>query len=239
MLLAIACFGQYGANYPQASTNSANTFSAAQTFSAQIISSLATGTAPLSIASTTQVSNLNVASCNPSCNLNGTVTSGVQGTGAVVLANTPTLTTPAIGAATGTSLALTGKVGTYNNVATAGIGSVPVYGVIALTAKNTDQAGQNVITSAAAGDYRVCAGARTTTSGSGTTSTLNIIWTDEGGAKTDTVGTFALNSVTVTGQINKCEFIHATAASAIQCSTSGGTYGTSVYALSCTAEQLQ
>lgn len=126
----------------------------------------------------------------------------------------------------------------YKGTTTAGIGVVPVYGVIAhtaLTANETD----TLIASATAGDYRVCANARTTTSGTGTTATMNIIWTDEGGTKTDAVGTFALNSVTVTGQINKCEFIHAAAATAIQCSTSGGTYGTSVYALSCTAEQLQ
>lgn len=43
--------------------------------------------------------------------INGTGVTAVTGTGAVVLANTPSLTTPDIGAATGTSLALSGGFG--------------------------------------------------------------------------------------------------------------------------------
>jgi hypothetical protein len=107
-----------------------------------------------------------------------------------------------------------------------------------LTAQTANLGATSVYAAAPVGEYRVCATARTTTSGTGTTATLNIIWTDEGGVKTDAVGTWALNSVTVTGQINKCEYIHAAAASNIQVSVTAGTYGTSVYAISATAEKL-
>lgn len=113
------------------------------------------------------------------------------------------------------------------------------YGLpIALTGQTANLAATSVATSVAAGTYRVCANARTTTSGTGVTANLNIIWTDEGGVKTDAVGTWALNSVTVTGQINKCEHIHAAAASNIQVSVTAGAYGTSAYALDATVERL-
>ena len=109
---------------------------------------------------------------------------------------------------------------------------------VTLTGQVVDLAATNVYAAAPVGEYRVCATARTTTSGTGTTANLNIIWTDEGGVKTDAVGTWALNSVTVTGQINKCEYIHVNAATNIQVSVTAGTYGTSVYAISATAERL-
>lgn len=109
---------------------------------------------------------------------------------------------------------------------------------IALTARATDLPPTGLYLSTPVGEYLVCVNARTTTSGTGTTATLNILWTDEGGAKTDVVGTWALNSVTVTGQLNKCEYIHAAAASNIQVSVTAGTYGTSVYAISANAQRL-
>lgn len=52
--------------------------------------------------------------------INGTAVSAVTGTGSVVLATTPTLTTPVIGAATGTSLTASGLI--KSSSASAGIG---------------------------------------------------------------------------------------------------------------------
>jgi hypothetical protein len=66
----------------------------------------------------------------------GTTVSAVVGTGAVVLANTPTLITPVIGAATGTSLAVTGSV---KSSGTTGVGYATGAGgtVTQLTSKST------------------------------------------------------------------------------------------------------
>jgi hypothetical protein len=90
----------------------------------------------------------------------------------------------------------------------------------------------------AAGTYRVCFDAYTTTSGSGTTSTVTVNWND-GNAKTFTSATWALNSVTSTGQVAGCQTIHSAASQAITVGTASGTYGTSVYALDATVEQIQ
>lgn len=112
-----------------------------------------------------------------------------------------------------------------------------VYGVLpSLTPRQAALAATTVVSLPAAGEYRLCASARTTTSGTGTTGTLQFLWTDEGGAKTDNVGTWALNAVDVTGQINKCEYIHV-ASGNIQVATTG-TFGTSFYTLSSTVEKL-
>jgi hypothetical protein len=117
-------------------------------------------------------------------------------------------------------------------------GTVPVYGSLYLTGRNTDLAPTNIVATAPAGEYMLCGSARTTTSGTGTVATLNLNWTDEGGVKTHSIGTFALNSVTVTGQINFCDYIHVAAASNIVASITAGTYGTSVYALSVTVTKV-
>lgn len=59
----------------------------------------------------------NTAGTGNSFSINGTAITAVAGTGAVVLANTPTLITPNIGAATGTSLVLSGDL-TVNGTTT-------------------------------------------------------------------------------------------------------------------------
>ena len=99
--------------------------------SGQLTSSVVTGTAPLVVASTTRVANLNVATAGTAdtattagtvttnANLTGPITSvgnatsvGAQtGTGSTFVMNTsPTLVTPVIGAATGTSLSVSGQL---------------------------------------------------------------------------------------------------------------------------------
>lgn len=91
----------------------------------QITSTLASGTAPFVVASTTLVPNLYVAkaqlsdSTTTNANLTGPITSvgnatsvaSQTGTGSTFVMNTsPTLVTPNIGAATGTSLSVTGQL---------------------------------------------------------------------------------------------------------------------------------
>lgn len=97
------------------------------TVSGQLTSSVATGTPPLVVSSTTQVANLYASraaladTVTVNANLSGVVTSSgnttsfasTTGSGAVVLAtaptiSNPTLTTPTLGVASGTSLALGG-----------------------------------------------------------------------------------------------------------------------------------
>ncbi len=93
--------------------------------SGQLTSSVVTGTAPLVINSTTRVSNLNVASAGiadtviTNADLSGVITSvgnvtnvnSQTGTGSTfVMNNSPVLITPNIGAATGTTLNLSGRL---------------------------------------------------------------------------------------------------------------------------------
>lgn len=94
----------------------------------QLISSVATGTAPLVVSSTTAVANLTANTVTTNANLTGPITSvgnatsiaSQTGTGTkFVVDNTPTLITPNIGAATGTSLTATGLI---KSSGTAGIG---------------------------------------------------------------------------------------------------------------------
>lgn len=93
--------------------------------SGQLTSTVATGTAPLVVSSTTRVSNLNVATAGTAdtvttnANLTGVITSvgnatsiaSQTGTGTKFVVDTsPTLVTPVIGAATGTSLSVSGQL---------------------------------------------------------------------------------------------------------------------------------
>jgi len=118
------------------------------------------------------------------------------------------------------------------------VGTVPFYGSqVLLTGRGSALGATNIVASAAAGEYRVSFNARTTTSGTGTTATVSIIWTDEGGAKTYTSATFALNAVDVTGQVNGVVFLHSAASQNIQVSVAG-TFGTSAYAVSASAEKI-
>lgn len=119
------------------------------------------------------------------------------------------------------------------NVTTAdGMGLVPVVGTpkhptgqtAAITNSPLGTIGANIVT----GTYLTHVSCITTTSGTGTTMTPTITWTDAGGAKTLTLASIALNSVTITGYDNAAFPIHPTSG-AINLSTTG-TFGTSVYA---------
>lgn len=103
-----------------------------------------------------------------------------SGSGAQVFGTSPTLTTPNIGAATGASLALTSKIGTYNNVATVENG-VPASIVSASSPANAgDISAQQMVASAAAGRYRLSGVATVTqqASSSATLPRISMIYTD-------------------------------------------------------------
>lgn len=130
----------------------------------------------------------------------------------------------------------TGRINNYGGIVAPDWGVLPVQGSPQhLSAQNAALAATNLFAAPAAGVYRVCFQAITTTSGTGTTATVSINWTDAGGAKTFTSATWALNSVTSTGQVDGCKVIRV-ASGAIQVSTAG-TFGTSVYALDAWVER--
>ncbi len=77
------------------------------------------------------------------------------------------------------STALTGKTTSYNNIATAGIGVIPVYGTPAtLTAQSANITPTNLYASAPAGVYRVCYYYMTTTAGNAVTINIVLNWND-------------------------------------------------------------
>lgn len=100
-----------------ARTDAANTFSGVQTFSTHIIvegvtSTGATGTGNLVFAASPTITGT---ATFTHVIIEGVTSTGATGTGSLVFATTPTLTnptltTPVIGVATGTSLAVTGKI---------------------------------------------------------------------------------------------------------------------------------
>ena len=101
-----------------ATTATTTYFNAAQTADRTITLPDATDTL-VGKATTDTLTNktFNTAGTGNSFSINGTAITAVAGTGAVVLANTPTLITPNIGAATGTSLVLSGDL-TVNGTTT-------------------------------------------------------------------------------------------------------------------------
>lgn len=91
---------------------------------------------------------------------------------------------------------------------------------------------------ATAGLYNVCFQASTTTSGTGTTGTVTLAWND-GNAKSFTTGTWALNAVDVTGQVNSCQTIRVAASQNVTVATTIGAIGSSVYRVDASVIQLQ
>lgn len=125
----------------------------------------------------------------------------------------------------------TGKIQTYAGLAAADFGLAPIVGTpIHLTGQTANLAATDIYTAPVSGLYMLYCHARTTTSGTGTTATMSFTYADEGGAKTATSGTWALNSVTITGTGSMNYPAHISAGTAIKFSVTG-TFGTSVYAV--------
>lgn len=126
-----------------------------------------------------------------------------------------------------------GTVANVPNVNTAdGMGLVPVVGtpihlagiVANVSATSIGTIGANIN----AGTYLAHVSCITTTSGTGTTATPTLSWTDAGGARTLPLASFALNSVTITGYDNAVFPIHPSSGAVNFVAT--GTFGSSVAA---------
>lgn len=126
----------------------------------------------------------------------------------------------------------------YNGTATEGSGLPPIYKAVSLFGVTASISSTNLYASIPNGMYRVCYYAATTLSGTGTTATVSIGWTD-GFAKTYTSGTFALNSTTITGQVNDCQVIRTSGAAAITYAVTAASIGTSRFSFDATVERLQ
>lgn len=137
-----------------------------------------------------------------------------------------------------TNAAMLGKATTYNNIATADFGLSPIVGTpVHLTGQTSNLGATNIYAAPVTGMYKLFFQARTTTSGTGTTATATFAWADEGGAKSFTTGTWALNSVTFTGTTSGTLPIHINSGTAVQLSVTG-TFGTSVYAIDAWLERV-
>jgi hypothetical protein len=177
----------------------------------QITSTLAIGTPPLVVTSTTLVPNLYVAravladSATVNANLTGVITSvgnatliaSQTGTGTKFVVDTsPELVTPNIGAATGTSLSVSGGVTTPSIVSgSGGITIAPANAVLTLTGLQTISSGLSVGTASTTnGGIIVTNGASATVA-----SSLNLDYSSGGritatGADTSTNGTLTIHS---------------------------------------------
>jgi len=107
---------------------------------------------------------------------------GPTGTGKLVLANAPSLTSASIGAANASSLSLSGNIPSYNNMGTAGSGVPAIYASGSVL--NTGAAVSSVApytVGAAAGYFLICANVNTF-AGSTYSFSVTVTYTDERGA---------------------------------------------------------
>lgn len=123
---------------------------------------------------------LSVFAATTSAELAGVI-SDETGSGSLVFATSPTLVTPNIGVASGTSLALTSTIGTYKNITTAnnGVGcsvGTPVH----LTAQTSAIGATTLYTTTEDGFYQVkwCAAITTAATSSSTLGHFQIQWTN-------------------------------------------------------------
>jgi hypothetical protein len=141
------------------------------------------------------------------------------------------------------NLELNHILGSYNSLTTTGTGVAPILGAFTQAGLTTNLASVALYTTRAsgagsAGTYRVCVNAWTTTSGTGETTTVNVIYNNGSATIIKAIApTLALNSLS--SPVDSCTTLHSAAGQAIQVSTTAGKYGTSVYALDATVEQVR
>ncbi len=142
-----------------------------------------------------------------------------------------------LGGVTASSLALSAKASTYNNLATAGIGVTPVYWTVGLTGQTASLATTNITASCSAGLYSLSYYLKTTTAGTAGTVSVTLNWND-GTAMTVTSATASLSSTT--GLSQGTQVIKCGAASTVSYSTTvTGVTGSPQYSLDIAIEQLK
>lgn len=153
----------------------------------------------------------------------------------------PAVSDTAVGKATTDTFTNKGfgdKITSYNGIAVADFGHPTIYGTpVHLTGQTANLAATSIYAAPVTGLYLINVQCRTTTAGSGTTATFTLTWADEGGAKSFTSGTFALNSVAIAGVVTTTIPIHVNSGTAVQIAVSG-TIGTSVYAVDAWLERI-
>ncbi|HKV93058.1 MAG TPA: hypothetical protein VJW20_10975, partial [Candidatus Angelobacter sp.] len=141
------------------------------------------------------------------------------------------------GGVTASSLALSAKASTYNNLSTAGIGLTPVYWTVGLTGQTASIATTNITSSCSAGLYSVSYYLKTTTAGTAGTASVTLNWSD-GATMTVTSATASLASTTAVSQ--GTQVIKCAAASTLSYSTTlSGVTGSPQYSLDIAIEQLK
>ena len=136
-----------------------------------------------------------------------------------------------------------GKVTLYQGISTAGQGLSPVLGAISKTGLSVDLAPVTVYAASADGKkggpgaYRICVNAYTTKAGTGTTTQVNLFYNN--GAPIKVVLIPMLNLASTGTPVATCQLVHVAANTSVTVSTASGVYGTSVYAIDATAEQLK
>lgn len=130
--------------------------------------------------------------------------------GSVVLSNSPTLVTPTIGAATGTSLSLTGSITgsslTLTNSISGSLATAPfAYGLLSYSDTNTFSAFQTSVNSYAQSIWQ--------NTSSGSTASTDIVVSNNLGTATTYYGNFGINSsgFTGSGSLNKANATYLTA----------------------------
>lgn len=138
---------------------------------------------------------------------------------------------------TSDAVSLTGKVTTYENIATAGKGLAPITDVVSLVTQGADIADTALANTGVAGLYTIKVYASTTTAdGAAGTFTVNIKFTDDSTAQTVTVGPISLTTAGAFAQ--STVFVRRNTAGITYGVTHTGTFGTAKYSLYVSSERI-
>lgn len=176
------------------------------------------------------------------------VTTGVYALGAPANRLTNAYVTTAFDA-NGTTTYGAAGITKYNNIATAGSGTAPIYGSIALANQSASIGTTNLYAAAPAGLYRICWRQKITTPAGTSSSLLVTIGWNDGAARTSTMwvdpvagttGTTADATNTSTGARGNCITIYSAAGQNITYATTyaSNAAGAMKYSLDMTVEKL-
>jgi hypothetical protein len=132
----------------------------------------------------------------------------------------------------------------YNGIVTTGTGVPVIYGSSIDSSSLNGNFGPQTIyvntnpSAAGAGLYRVCVNAWTILAGTGSAVTINVIY-DNGAATIVQPLAPALALDTLSTPVSSCVPVHSAGGQSIRISARGKKYGTSVYAIDATVEQLR
>jgi phage gp45-like len=184
--------------------------------------------------------------------IGGTATTGVAGSGKVVLDTSPTISAPSLTGTTALANATySGKITNYNGTALFGLGLPSQVATVDLTGQTAAKSATTLVTPAADGWYRLSAILKITTTGtSPVAGPITITYNDGDGnvaqsqvmlmrSTTGTVVTTTVNNSTTTGTINGDMVFYAKSGTAIQYAIAvSGTFGAGQYSAHLRLEAL-